>query len=90
MLFRSGAFFMLVYRGLQNAGRCRSRFSQLVIIGGAAHFAAHALINIGMAVGLLPVTGLPLPFMSYGGSAMALNMTLAGMMVGLAMRWREY
>ncbi len=84
------AFFILVYRGLLNADHCRSRFSGLVIVGGAFHFTVHALINIGMTTGLLPVTGLPLPFMSYGGSAMLLNMTLAGIMVGLSMRWKQY
>lgn len=84
------AFFLLVYRGLVAAGRCRNKFSQLVIVGGSAYFASHALVNIGMALGLLPVTGLPLPFMSYGGSSLMQSMALAGIMVGLGMRWWEY
>ncbi len=83
-------FLLLVYRGLVLSGKCRSKFSQLVLVGCAAHFASHALVNIGMAIGLIPVTGLPLPFMSYGGSSLLLNMTLAGLMAGLGMRWREY
>lgn len=84
------AFSILAYRGLLNASRCRSRFCALVIVGSVSHFTAHALINIGMSIGLLPVTGLPLPFMSYGGSAMIMNMIIAGTMAGMAMRWREY
>jgi rod shape determining protein RodA len=59
-------------------------------VGAASHFAFHALINIGMTLGLLPVTGIPLPFMSYGGSALIINMITVGMMVGMGMRWREY
>ena len=84
------AFFVLVFRGIVNAGRCRNRFSSLVIIGASSHFAAHALVNIGMTIGLLPVTGLPLPFLSYGGSSLILNMAVAGTMIGIALRWREY
>jgi len=83
-------FLLLVYRSLALSGKCRSKFSQLVLVGGASHFASHALVNTGMAIGLIPVTGLPLPFMSYGGSSLLLNMTLAGLMAGLGMRWREY
>jgi len=84
------AFLLFSYRSLVIAGKCRNRFSQLVIVGGTAHFASHALVNIGMSIGMMPVTGLPLPFMSYGGSALILNMTLAGIMVSLGLRWREY
>lgn len=83
-------FFIFVYRGIVNASRCRNKFSTLVIIGISAHFAAHALVNIGMTIGLLPVTGLPLPFLSYGGSSLILNLTMAGVMIGMAVRWREY
>jgi rod shape determining protein RodA len=84
------SFLLFSYRSLVIAGKCRNKFSQLVIVGGTAHFASHALVNIGMAIGMMPVTGLPLPFMSYGGSALLLNMTLAGIMVSLGLRWREY
>jgi rod shape determining protein RodA len=84
------AFFILVYRGYLNAVLCRNKFAQLVIIGGCAYFTSHILINIGMAIGLLPVTGLPLPFMSYGGSSLINSMVMAGLMVGMGMRKKEY
>lgn len=84
------AFFLLVYRGMKNAFRCRNLFYTLILIGCSWHFVFHTIINIGMTVGLLPVTGLPLPFISYGGSALIINMAMAGIMVGTGMRWREY
>jgi rod shape determining protein RodA len=84
------AFFILVYRGFLIGFKCRNSFHKLFIVGAASHFAFHALINIGMTLGLLPVTGIPLPFMSYGGSALIINMITVGMMVGMGMRWREY
>jgi rod shape determining protein RodA len=46
----------------------RDKFAQLVAGGIAAMFAFHVFVNVGMTLGLLPVTGLPLPFMSFGGS----------------------
>ena len=50
------------------AAAARDRFGQLVAVGVGAMIAFHVFVNIGMTVGLLPVTGLPLPFMSFGGS----------------------
>ena len=82
--------FTLVYRGFKNAFRCRYRFYALVLVGCASHFMFHSVINIGMTMGLLPVTGLPLPFMSYGGSSLTLNMAVAGVMLGISARRREY
>lgn len=84
------AFYLIVLRGTYFAQKCRNSFSALVLVGGAAHFGSHALVNIGMAIGLLPVTGIPLPFMSYGGTALILNMIIAGAMAGMSMRWKEY
>lgn len=84
------AFYTLVYRGMKNAFRCRNLFNALVLIGCCWHFIFHAIINIGMTVGLFPVTGLPLPFISYGGSALIVNMTIAGIMISIGMRRWEY
>lgn len=63
-----GLFAILVWRILMIAAAARDRFGQLAAAGIAAMFAFHVFVNIGMTVGLLPVTGLPLPFMSFGGS----------------------
>ena len=59
---------LLVIRLLLIAAAARDRFGQLVAAGVAASIVFHVFVNIGMTVGLLPVTGLPLPFMSFGGS----------------------
>lgn len=71
--FIGGALILLLFgalalRGLQMARNIDFRFSSLVILGVVAMLVFHVFINVGMTVGLLPVIGIPLPFMSYGGS----------------------
>jgi len=63
-----GLFGILIWRMLLVAALARDRFAQLTAAGMAAMFAFHVFVNIGMTVGILPVTGLPLPFVSFGGS----------------------
>jgi hypothetical protein len=63
-----GLYAALIWRMLMVALVARDRFGQLAATGIAAMFGFHVFVNIGMAVGLLPVTGLPLPFLSFGGS----------------------
>ncbi|HJR87339.1 MAG TPA: rod shape-determining protein RodA [Acidimicrobiia bacterium] len=63
------AFLVLVWRLLVIAGAARDRFGALLAMGIASIFAFHVLVNIGMTIGIMPVTGLPLPFMSAGGSS---------------------
>lgn len=63
------AFLVLVWRILVVAANARDRFGALIAIGVAAMFMFHIFINIGMTMGITPVTGLPLPFLSLGGSA---------------------
>ncbi len=63
-----GLYAIMVWRILIIAAVARDRFGQLVAAGAASMLGFHVFINVGMTVGLLPVTGLPLPFMSYGGS----------------------
>lgn len=74
-----GAFTLLVWRTLIIAAAARDRFGQLLSVGVGAMIAFHVFVNIGMTVGLLPVTGLPLPFMSYGGSFYLSMMLSLGM-----------
>ena len=71
-----GLYALMIWRMLMIAGAARDRFAQLTAAGVAAMFGFHVFVNVGMTLGLLPVTGLPLPFMSFGGSfylAMALS-----------------
>lgn len=63
------AFLVLVWRLLAISATARDRFGALVALGIAAIFVFHVFINIGMTIGIMPVTGLPLPFMSAGGSS---------------------
>lgn len=63
------AYLVLVWRLLVIAASARDRFGALVALGIASMFVFHVFINIGMTVGIMPVTGLPLPFMSAGGSS---------------------
>jgi rod shape determining protein RodA len=62
-------FAVITWRLLVAAANGRDRFSQLIAVGVAAMIVFHAFVNIGMTVRLTPVTGLPLPFLSAGGTA---------------------
>lgn len=61
-------------------------FGVLIAAGMAAMLATHVVFNVGMAIGLMPVTGLPLPFFSYGGTFMLTCMTAVGLVVGIGAR----
>ncbi|HSM02075.1 MAG TPA: rod shape-determining protein RodA [Acidimicrobiia bacterium] len=61
-------YAVMIWRMLMIAAAARDRFGQLAATGIAAMFGFHVFVNVGMTVGLLPVTGLPLPFLSFGGS----------------------
>ena len=68
-IFVIAAFLVIVWRLLVIAGAARDRFGALLAMGIASIFAFHVLVNVGMTIGIMPVTGLPLPFMSAGGSS---------------------
>ena len=61
-------FFIMFYWVIIYAGSISNRFSSLSLIGFASIIFFHLIVNMGMTVGLFPVTGLPAPFISYGGS----------------------
>jgi len=85
------AFFgLLIYRVLSVAVRTKSRFASLAAAGISAYFIFHCVINIGMTIGLAPVTGLPLPLISYGGSSMLTSCFLIGVVLNFGMRFYEY
>lgn len=79
-------FFFLIYRILIVAKASKDTFGTLICIGVAAMFIFQVLVNIGMTVSIMPVTGLPLPFMSYGGSAFLINMMSIGLVLNVGMR----
>ncbi|HBW20373.1 MAG: rod shape-determining protein RodA [Streptosporangiaceae bacterium] len=69
---------IVLVRALRIAAKADDQFGMLVASGIAIWFAAQSFINIGMTMGIMPVTGLPLPFVSYGGSAMFADMIAIG------------
>jgi rod shape determining protein RodA len=73
--------FFVLYRSLKIASSVKSRFPSLVAIGILATLLYHIIINLGMSLGLLPVMGLPLPFMSYGGSVLLSGMIMIGLLL---------
>lgn len=82
--------FVIVYRGLTIAANVKSKFLSLVAFGGATIFLFQIFVNIGMTTGIMPVTGLPLPFLSYGGSSLLANLMIVGLLLNAARRRFEY
>ena len=68
------------------ATRIRDKLGLLIIVGIISLFAVHIFVNIGMAIGIMPITGLTLPFLSYGGSSLIVNMFLVGLVLNIGMR----
>ncbi|EAR19053.1 rod shape-determining protein RodA [Synechococcus sp. W2B2] len=82
-------FVMLMWRLLQVARQSRSDFESLVVIGVATMLMFQVVVNIFMTIGLGPVTGIPLPFLSYGRSAMIVNFIALGLCLSVARRSRR-
>ena len=82
-------FFFLMYKLINIAKRARSEFESLIVIGIAAIFLFQIIINIFMTVGLGPVTGIPLPFMSYGRTALLINFISIGFVLSTLKRSRS-
>lgn len=79
-------YFVLVYRGLRIASTAKDTFGRLVATGIVAMLVFHLLVNVGMTVGIMPVTGIPLPLFSYGGSAMLTNLMAIGLLQNIYIR----
>lgn len=83
-------FLFMVWRALQIAIIVKARFSSLVTVGLTSILVFHIFVNIGMTIGVMPVTGLPLPFLSYGGSWLIMSCVLIGFLLNLHARRHEY
>ncbi|MGH9063503.1 MAG: putative lipid II flippase FtsW [Acidimicrobiales bacterium] len=81
-------FVALAIVGLRVAGRAPDRFGSLLAAAITCWLTAQAVLNMGAVIGLLPVTGVPLPFVSYGGSSLAIEMAAVGVMLNIARRGR--
>ena len=77
-------FAVLAWYGLRAAGRAPDRFGALLAVAAVGWITSQAVINIGAVIGLLPVTGIPLPFISFGGSSLVITMAAAGILINVA------
>lgn len=81
------ALYLLWITGaILTAGLCREPFGRLVVVGLTAFVAAQVVVNIGMNLGLVPIIGITLPFLSYGGSSMVTVWLMTGLIVSIAIR----
>ncbi|HXX62862.1 MAG TPA: rod shape-determining protein RodA [Bacteroidota bacterium] len=83
-------FMALLMRGVTLGSTVKNRYGSFVAIGLTSIFATHIFFNIGMSIGLLPVVGVPLPFLSYGGSALLSSMIMVGILMNLYANRKEY
>jgi len=81
-----GLFLCLLLRALDVARRSRDHFGALLAFGIAATIFWHVVVNIAMVLGLLPVVGIPLPLVSYGGSSVLVTMGSIGLLLNVGMR----
>lgn len=79
-----GLFGVLIYRGFEIARKAPDTFSRLVATGITLIFLAQAFINIAAMLSLVPLTGIPLPFVSYGGSSLVIMMAAAGLLFNIS------
>ncbi len=79
-------FFILLVRGVGIAMNAQDQFGALIVTGVVAMMAFHILVNVGMTSGIMPVTGIPLPLISYGGSAMWSNLLAIGLVINVNLR----
>jgi len=81
-------FFALAWYGFRAAGRAPDRFGSLLAVGVTIWITSQAIINIGAVIGVLPVTGIPLPFISFGGSSLVITLAAVGILLNIAMQER--
>ena len=77
-------FLLLLLRGVRIAVRASSAFSSLVALGLTTGWLVHVVVNIGMTLNLMPITGIPLPFFSYGGSFMLASWLAVGILMRIS------
>jgi cell division protein FtsW len=78
------AYFYIAYKGYSIANRVNNRFFMLVAVGITSWFVFQAVINMGVNLSLLPLTGITMPFVSYGGSSLIANMIGAGILLNIS------
>lgn len=92
--FLGGVFVIILYavllvRAIAISFEAKELYGTLLVVGVSAMWLFHIFENIGMCLGVMPVTGIPLPFLSYGGTAMLTNMIAAGLIIGVNLRGNQ-
>jgi rod shape determining protein RodA len=85
-----GLYAVILFTGLRIAANARDRLGMLLATGVVAMLFFHVFINVGMTIGLMPITGLPLPLLSYGGSFVLASMTALGLLQNVWIHRRVY
>jgi rod shape determining protein RodA len=83
-----GLFVVLYIMGIRIASQARDRYGALIVVGVLSYLFFHMFVNIGMVIGILPIVGVPLPLLSYGGSS--LLATMAGLGLVSSVSYRKY
>ena len=86
VLIALGLYMALLLRLVQNAQRAKDRAGMFLVMGVAAALGFHVLVNVAMVIGAMPVTGIPLPLMSYGGSATLFVFLAIGLVMNVRLR----
>ena len=89
-LITLGLFFFLIVRALYIGSVTKNRFYSLIAVGLGSMLAFHVFVNVGMTIGVMPVTGLPLPFLSSGGSSLLANLLAVGLLMHIFAYRHEY
>ena len=82
-------FGVLIFRGVRIAYMAQDRFGMFLAVGVVAMILFHVFINAGMNMGIAPVTGIPLPFVSYGGTSLIIGMAALGLLESVAVRRKK-
>lgn len=79
-------YIVLILKGLQTARNARDDFGKFLALGITFMFLTYFFVNVGMTLGIMPVVGIPLPFMSYGGTALLSNLLSVGLLINIRTR----
>lgn len=77
-------FAFIAYRGFKLASSCKDPFGSFLVVGIITWFSVQAMVNIGAILGIMPLTGIPLPFISYGGTAMFVSLAATGILFNIS------
>ena len=84
------AYTIILFRAIQISKKSNDIFGIILSVGFGLSITFYALINIGVAINILPVTGVPLPFVSYGGSSLIINLLMVGILLNISKAQRKF